>query len=123
MRARLEAGTPILPLPRIHAWDKPCLAVILVIGSTTIKRSMKSLPSFVRPVIAQRGYWNLPVTILANISSLVSPLKGIRCVRRKNVITPTDHRSHSLPYLRLTISGATDRTEPANAVMGGSPGL
>jgi hypothetical protein len=58
-----------------------------------------------------------------NISSLVDPLNGISCVIKKYVITPTDHMSHSLPYRRRMISGAMERTEPANAVRGALPGL
>jgi hypothetical protein len=38
-------------------------------------------------------------------------------------MTPTDHMSHSLPYRRRMISGAMERTEPANAVRGALPGL
>jgi hypothetical protein len=59
----------------------------------------------------------------ANISSLVDPLNGILCVNKKYVITPTDHMSHSLPYCRCIISGAIERTDPANAVSGALPGL
>ena len=48
---RYGAGCLIF-LPQIHGWVKPCSAVILFLGLTTIERLMKSLASSVKPVIA-----------------------------------------------------------------------